>query len=115
MPQSVGMHTNLNTAVSGQTTVDPVSVTPASVTIQRDPEWVRLPKTGTLCPYTGLTRSKLNELILPCPANGHKPLVRSVCLRQRGKVKGVRLVFFDSLLDYIRQQAEEQTEGSVAA
>ena len=97
-------------AVSGQTTVDPVTMPPASGIIQRDPEFIRLPKTGTLCPYSGLTRSKLNELVLACPANDHKPQVKSVCLRQRGAVKGVRLIVYRSLMDYLHGQ-----EGQAAA
>ena len=104
-----------NTAASaGQTTAEPVTA-PAVTVLQRNPEWIRLPKTGNLCPLTGLTRSKMNELILPCAANENKPPVRSVVLRQRGKIKGVRLVSFDSLIAHIRQQAEEQMEGQVAA
>lgn len=99
-----------NAAVNGQTTVDPVTMPPASGITQRDPEFIRLPKTGTLDPLTGLTRSKLNELVLPCPANDHKPPVKSVCLRQRGAVKGVRLIVFKSLMDYLHGQ-----EGRAAA
>jgi hypothetical protein len=56
------------------------------------PEWLRLPKPGTQCPWTGLSRSKLNELILPNEHNGFKPRVRSICLRNRGQIKGVRLI-----------------------
>jgi len=66
------------------------------------PEFIRLPKTGTLCPWTGLSRSKLNELILPSTLNGHRPPVRSVSLRSRGQIRAVRLVCFDSLLAYLR-------------
>jgi len=91
-------------AGSGQLTAAPVTMPPASGIIQRDPEFLRLPRTGTLCPFTGLTRSKLNELVLACPANDHKPPVKSVCLRQRGAVKGVRLIVFKSLMDYLHGQ-----------
>jgi hypothetical protein len=90
------MKRKTSAAVSGHTTVDPVQMPPASSIIQRDPEFIRLPKSPRLCPYSGLSRSKLNELILPCPANDHKPPVRSVVLRQKGKVKGVRLIVFKS-------------------
>jgi hypothetical protein len=65
------------------------------------PEFIRLPKPGTLCPHTGLSRSKLNELVLPCPANCFKPPVRSISLRNRGQIKAVRLVVYDSLLEYL--------------
>ena len=106
------MKKNLSAALSGQLTTEQIAATSARIANQRDPEFIRLPKTGTLCPYTGLTRSKMNELVLPCPQNDHKPPVKSVCLRQRGAVKGVRLVSFDSLITFIRKQ---ETEGSAAA
>ena len=68
------------------------------------PEFIRLPIVGSACSYTGLRRSKLNELVLPCQANGFKPQVRSVCLRQRGAKKGIRLVHYQSLMDYLYSQ-----------
>ena len=79
--------------------------TTAAVDSQQRPEFIRLPK-GGLCPFTGLSRSKLNQLILPCEQNDHKPPVKSVCLRQRGATKGTRLVAFDSLLKYLHSQTE---------
>ncbi|HEY5909184.1 MAG TPA: hypothetical protein VJA21_01125 [Verrucomicrobiae bacterium] len=75
------------------------------------PEFLRLPKPGLLCPYTGLTRSAINELILPTPRNGNKPPVRSFCLRQRGAKTGIRLVDYDSISAYIRQH-EETFQGT---
>lgn len=65
------------------------------------PEFIRLPKPGKLCPHTGLSRSKMNELILPCQANAFKPPVRSVSLKKRGQIRGVRLIIFDSLMGYL--------------
>ena len=104
------MQETSKTVLSDQVTTEQIAATSARVAQLRDPEFIRLPKTGTLCPYTGLTRSKLNELVLPCPQNDHKPPVKSVCLRQRGAVKGVRLIVFKSLMDYLHGQ-----EGRVAA
>jgi hypothetical protein len=101
------MKATSTTALSGQLTTEQIAATSARVASQRDPEFIRLPKTGTLCPHTGLTRSKMNELVLPCPQDDHKPPVKSVCLRQRGAIKGVRLVVFKSLIEYIRQQATD--------
>ena len=66
------------------------------------PEFIRLPKPGTRCPFTGLSRSGLNNLILPTEVNGHKPPVRSVCLRNRGAMRGTRLIVFDSLIQHLR-------------
>jgi hypothetical protein len=72
-----------------------------------EPEFLRLPKPGQLCPYTGLTRSFLNELILPTPRNNGKPPVRSFCLRQKGAKTGVRLIDFADLKRHIRQHPQE--------
>lgn len=66
------------------------------------PEFIRLPPPGSRCPWTGLSRSTLNELILATQANGFKPPVLSHVLRKRGAKTGVRLVVFSSLLSFIR-------------
>ena len=65
------------------------------------PEFIRLPKSGTRCPYTGLSRSKLNQLVLPCKENDFKPPVESKVLRKRGTIRGTRLIVFDSLMNYL--------------
>jgi hypothetical protein len=44
----------------------------------------------------------MNELVLPSPLNNFKPPVKSISLRNRGQVKAVRLVVFDSLMAYLR-------------
>ncbi len=65
------------------------------------PELIRLPRPGTLCPHTGLTRAWLYA----AAAQGH---IKTVSLRQRGKKRGVRLVFYDSVMDYVRRCAATQ-------
>jgi len=60
------------------------------------PEFVRLPKVGTYCPRTGLSRSALNELIL-----GDNPRVRSVVHRKNGSLRGTRHIVYRSLIDYL--------------
>ena len=69
------------------------------------PEFIRLPIKG-LCPITGLSRSKIYELILPSEANNYKPPVTSVSLRKTGQLKGTRLVVLQSLLNYLRDEVE---------
>ena len=59
-----------------------------------------------------MTRSALNELILPTPRNDCNPPVRSFCLRQRGAKTGIRLIDFKSLVDYIRAHEETPTVNS---
>jgi hypothetical protein len=75
--------------------------------IQR-PEWIRLPRKGTFCPYCGLSRTSLNELILPSVENGYRPPVHSISLRKRGKLRGARLIAYDSLMNYLRAQLANQ-------
>jgi hypothetical protein len=108
------MKQKLTAASVGQTTTAPVTA-PAVTVLQRDPEFVRLPKTGTLCPYTGLARSKMNELVLACAVNDFKPPVHSVCLRRRGGKKGCRLISFKSLMEYLHAQEWEQNQTAESA
>ena len=77
----------------------------SEVAVSARPEFIRLPK-GGLCSYTGLSRSKLNQLILPCEQNGYKPPVKSASLRKPGAIKGTRLIVLDSLLDYLYSQID---------
>jgi hypothetical protein len=84
----------------------PSAATAANVATPILPEFIRLPRPGMLCNWTGLSRSKLNELILPCSVNDFKAPVRSVCLRRKGAAKGARLINLQSLLEYLRQRSE---------
>lgn len=59
------------------------------------PIWIRLPKGGN-CPITGLSKSKLYQLI-----SGHNPPVKSVSLKAGNQTRGTRLIYLQSLLDYI--------------
>jgi hypothetical protein len=74
------------------------------------PEFLRLPKPGRQCPFTGMSRSALNMLILPTPQNDHKPPVRSFCMRQRGAKTGIRLIDYASLRTHILRHAEGGAE-----
>ena len=63
------------------------------------PEWIRFPKAGHLCSFSGLTRSFLYALA----AEGK---IKTLSLRERGKARGVRLISYDSLMAYISQAGE---------
>lgn len=63
------------------------------------PEFIRLPKPGTLCTWTGLSRSKMWGLLETAP-------IKTVCLRRPGAAKGARLIHLDSLLAYLHGEAE---------
>ena len=73
----------------------------ASATASLKPEWLRLPAPGRRCPFTGLSRSTLNELTIPGPANDGSPPVKSVVLRKRGALRGIRLISYDSLMAHL--------------
>ncbi len=65
------------------------------------PEFIRLPRAGSRCPWTSLSRASLNTLVL-----GRDAPVKSVVLRQRGANRGVRLISLESLLEHLHGQAE---------
>lgn len=87
-------------------TTAPIEVPPLVEAGTIRPEFLRLPKPGQLCAHTGLTRSALNALILPMPENDFKPPVRSFTLRRRGAAKGIRLIDYESLREYIRARPQ---------
>jgi hypothetical protein len=68
------------------------------------PEYIPLPRTGTKCPYCGLCRSGINNLVLPTKANGYKAVVDSIVVRRPGKSRGRRLVIRASLDKYLNAQ-----------
>ena len=88
-------------------TTSPIQIPERTVPPTR-PEFIRLPKVGRQDPHTGLTRSAMNDLILPSEKNGGKPPVKSFVLRQRGARKGIRLISYESLLNYILERPQEE-------
>ena len=81
---------------------NPTKQTIESKYMENKTEFIRLPKTGKRCPITGLSRSAINLLVLPCKENDFKPPVKSHSLKKPGQLKGVRLICVNSLMDYIR-------------
>jgi hypothetical protein len=75
------------------------------------PEFIRLPLPGARCPYTGLSRTSLAELCAPCPANDNRPPVKSVVIRKRGALRGIRLVSYDSLMAHLASLSNDGGEG----
>lgn len=81
-------------------------------------EFLRLPKSGTVDPIFSLSRSTWNNLILPCEANGFKPPIKSIVLRLRGNIRGVRLIVADSAREYFSTlvaEADAQQEARQTA
>jgi hypothetical protein len=81
----------------------------------RKEEWIRLPPGGGQCEVTGIRRTVMNQLVLPCEANGFKPPVRSVSLKKPGGIKGCRLVHLPSLLAYLAKLEAEQMAAATTA
>jgi hypothetical protein len=75
------------------------------------PEWVRLPKPGRRCIHTGLSRSTLNELVIPCEVNNFLPPVKSAVIKKRGAMRGIRLVSYDSLMAHIESLCTVDERG----
>jgi hypothetical protein len=98
-----------------ETTTEPIPSSEPRELNTRDPEFLRLPKPGRLCPLTGLSRSALNELILASPRNDFHPPVRSFCLRQRGARTGIRLIDYASLRTYILAHVDTCQDGGEVA
>lgn len=67
------------------------------------PEWLRVPDASRIF---GIGRSKLYEMI-------SERAIKSVCLRERGKVQGIRLISFDSLAAYIENAAAEDEAEAI--
>jgi hypothetical protein len=65
-------------------------------------KFLRLPRPGTRCPVTGLSRSTLYQLITPSLENRFNPPVKSYTIsRKKGLIRGTRLISYDSLVQYI--------------
>lgn len=76
--------------------------------IHINPDYLRLPRSGSQDPCYGLTRSTWNELILPCAANDYDPPITSIVLKKKGAVRGIRLISHESARDYFKRLGEEQ-------
>jgi hypothetical protein len=69
-----------------------------------NPQYIPIPRPGTKCPYCGLSRSGIYNLIRPTKANGYKAVVKSSVVPLPGKTRGRRLVHRPSLMDYLNAQ-----------
>jgi hypothetical protein len=67
------------------------------------PRFIRLPKPGTLCPFTGLSRT---QIYLMCKSGK----VKSHSLKRRGTCRGVRLIDFQSLVKAIQEFASTEEQ-----
>jgi len=66
-----------------------------------EPITIRLPRQGQRCPWTGLTRSALNDLVLPAKGNQFSPPVKSNLFKTKKNSSGIRLIDFQSLKRFL--------------
>ena len=97
----------------GNNTIDSTAAAiTATATNIEHPEWLRLPQPGQRCRFTGLSRSTLNELCIDSPVNGYKAPVKSIVLKKRGAMRGIRLISYDSLMAYLESLADKIDDPS---
>lgn len=77
--------------------------------------WLRLPRPGSRCPVSGLSRSTLAELVRPCERNGFRPPVDARVLKRKGAARGVVLINRAALLDFIAGQPSPSANLDAAA
>lgn len=70
------------------------SENPSTETNALPREWLRIKEA---CEFSRLSKPKLYDLI-------NRSLIQTVSLRERGQIKGTRLVSFDSLRDFLRSR-----------
>ena len=71
-------------------------------------EFFRMPPPGKRCPRTGLSRGTYNDLLFSNP-----PKIKSVVIQQAGASRGIRLLHWPSVRNYLLTLMEEQTEKEV--
>ena len=100
------------------TTFAPVSSAPrleAGKPVFDTASWLRLPRPGSRCPVSNLSRSTLAELVRPCPRNGYRPPVEARLLKRRDARRGVLLISRDSLLGYLNELPPPDSATSPAS
>lgn len=69
--------------------------------LQRVPPFIRLPKRNKFCPYTGLSRSSITHLVVPCRRNDFKPPVEAVPSKQPNSKRGIWLIPSERLFRFL--------------
>lgn len=69
--------------------------TPTAPSAALPREWLRIKEA---CEYSRLSKPKIYDLL-------NRGLIRSSSLRERGQIKGTRLICFDSLRQFLNSRA----------
>lgn len=81
---------------------------PQNQAAQHRVEFFRLPQPGKRDPYFGLSRAWYYK----AASFGE---IKMIAVRQRGALRGVRLVVYDSVADYIRRSAQAAVQPAKPA
>jgi hypothetical protein len=80
--------------------------------LARVPPIVTLPRPKEKCPYTGMSRTSLLELVAPGTRNGNRPAVRAIYKRShKYAVRGRWLIPAENLFRYLLGLSEESNDA----
>ena len=95
--------------------VTKVQELPRALKVPEHPTYIRLPAAGQRCPYTSMSRSALADKCVPNKSNDFKPPVRSVYLKaNKHSKRGIRLVDYASLMNYLEREFAAQEASQIA-
>jgi hypothetical protein len=75
-----------------------------------EPKWIRLPRSGDRCPFSGLTRTAMDQLVRPQACNDFNPPVDSKVVRVKGAKRGAVLISYESLMEYLEALPPQKEE-----
>lgn len=96
--------TTENQTDTGNAFLHPLGAPQPSETSRDRPTWIRLPRPGEACVWTGLSKSTLWNIV----KTGE---VRTATLKLPGKKKGARLIHLESLIRYLETLTVEDRPG----
>jgi hypothetical protein len=67
------------------------------------PRYIRLPKPGEKCPWSGLSRFMLADLCVKSKRNPRPPVKSFRLRRHKGDQRAIRLIDFQSLMAYLEK------------
>ena len=71
-------------------------------------EFLRIPPRGSHCSRTGLSRSVIEQLVVPSKANNFHPPVPAKLLRRPGNTRGVWLIPKRAFIKYLNNLPESR-------
>jgi hypothetical protein len=73
---------------------------PLNLSNQQECEFLRIPARGTKCPISKLSRTAVEELVVPSQKNNFNPPIKAKYHRRPGKLRGVWLIPKAEFLNY---------------